>query len=126
MIHRQPRITTNFTVVPNQILNDGRISFRAKGLLVYILSKPDHWRTTTSHLATIGPDGRQAIQTMMRELEHAGYVVRRRYQDPSTGQWRYDTLVFDCPHLGTRPPEQLSTDCPQPQSTSPAEGNPSV
>ena len=51
MIHRQPRITTNFTVVPNQILNDGRISFRAKGLLVYILSKPDHWRTTTSHLA---------------------------------------------------------------------------
>ena len=72
MIHRQPRITTNFTVVPNQILNDGRISFRAKGLLVHILSKPDHWRTTTSHLATIGPDGRQAIQTMMRELEQAG------------------------------------------------------
>ena len=25
MIHRQPRITTNFTVVPNQILNDGNL-----------------------------------------------------------------------------------------------------
>ena len=121
MIHRQPRITTNFTVVPNQILNDGRISFRAKGLLVFILSKPDHWRTTTSHLASIGPDGRQAIQSMMRELEQAGYVVRRRYQDPATGQWRYDVLVFDCPHLGTRPDEQLSTGFPQPRSTSPAE-----
>ena len=122
MIHRQPRITTNFTVVPNQILNDGRISFKAKGLLVFILSKPDHWRTPTSHLASIGPDGRQAIQSMMRELEQAGYVVRRRYQDQATGQWRYDVLVFDCPHLGTRPDEQLSTDCPQPQTASPAEG----
>jgi hypothetical protein len=122
MIQRQPRITTNFTVIPNQILNDSRLSLRAKGLLVYILSKPDHWRTSTAHLASIGPEGRQAIQSTLRELEHTGYVVRRRYQDPQTGQWRYDTLVFDCPHLGTRPPEQLSTDHPQPQSTSPAQG----
>ena len=123
MIHRQPRITTNFTVVPNQILNDQRISLKAKGLLIYILSKPDHWRTSTAHLASIGPEGREAIQTALKELEHAGYVVRRRYQDLTTGRWQYDTLVFDCPHLGTRLPEQLSTDCPQPQSGFPAEEN---
>ena len=126
MIVRSARPHLNYSVVHNDLIEDKRISFKARGLLIYLLSKPDHWRTTTSHLATIGPDGRQAIQTMMRELEQAGYVVRRRYQDPSTGQWRYDTLVFDCPHLGTRPPEQLSTDCPQPQSTFPAEGKCSV
>ncbi|MBM5802403.1 MAG: hypothetical protein FJ077_16670 [Cyanobacteria bacterium K_DeepCast_35m_m2_023] len=102
MILRQPRVTTNFTVVPNAILKDSRLSFRAKGLLVYILSKPDYWRTTTAHLASVGCDGKQAVQTTLRELEANGYVVRRRYQDSKTGQWRYETLVYDCPHLGTR------------------------
>ena len=32
----------------------------------------------------------------MTELESAGYIKRRRYQDEG-GKWQYDTLVFDTP-----------------------------
>ena len=47
MIIRAQRRET-FTVVNNTAINDNRLSFRAKGVLVYILSKPDNWRVSES------------------------------------------------------------------------------
>jgi len=115
MIVRTPS-RTNFTVIPNAVLNDPKLSFKAKGLLAHILSKPAHWRTHTRQLAVIGPDGIDAIRSALRELENHGYVRRHRYQDKTTGRWCYDTHVFDTP--------QLSTPCPQPQGDFPDEENP--
>lgn len=115
MIVRTPS-KTNFTVIPNSVLNHPNLSFKAKGLLAHILSKPAHWRTHTRQLAAVGPDGIDAIRTALRELETHGFVRRHRYQDKTTGRWCYDTHVFDSP--------QLSTACPQPRTDFPDEENP--
>ena len=111
MIRRTPRPETNWTVIRNEVINDDRLSFKATGVLVYILSKPDHWQTSTAHLATVKREGLDAIRTAMTELERAGYVKRRRYQD-TLGRWKYDIDVYDNP---VQKPVQTVDRCTPPQ-----------
>jgi hypothetical protein len=95
-IYRAPRPESNWTQIRNGIIDDHRLTFKATAVLIYILSKPDNWRTSTRHLSTVKKEGIDAVRTAMTELECAGYVQRRRYQDES-GKWCYDTLVYDIP-----------------------------
>jgi hypothetical protein len=95
-IYRAPRPEANWTQIRNEIIHDQRITFKATAVLIFVLSKPDNWRTSTKHLATVKKEGIDAIRTAMTELESAGYIKRRRYQDEG-GKWQYDTLVFDTP-----------------------------
>lgn len=94
MIVRAPRPTSHFTILPNQVLRDHRLSWKARGLLAYLLSMPDMWRTNSSHLAKAGPDGREAVRTALAELEQAGYLRRERRQG-TDGRWTTTTYVFD-------------------------------
>lgn len=96
MIIRSARPRDNFTIISNQVIRDHRLTWKARGLLIYVLSQPDHWRTSSSHLASISPDGVYAIRTGLDELEQFGYLERRRYQTPN-GQWRHDIIIHDQP-----------------------------
>jgi hypothetical protein len=96
-IVRAPRPTSNFTVVSNDIIHDDRISYRARGILMAILARPDHWRTTADRLATgENVEGRKAVQTAIKELRDAGYLVYRKYQNEK-GHWVSESTVFDSP-----------------------------
>lgn len=118
-IVRSPRPQASFTILENSVLRDRRLSLRARGLLALLLSFPDNWRTSSEHLARLGPDGRDAIRTTLAELERAGYLIRRRAQDPQTGRWSTETTVFDTPR-------ELSPDNPQPTPDSPAPVDPAL
>lgn len=96
MILRAPRPESNWSQVRNEIINDPSLSFKATAVLIYILSKPDHWRTSTAHLATVKREGLDAVRTAMGELTRAGYVRTRRYQD-ALGRWQFETEVYDIP-----------------------------
>lgn len=95
-----------YTVVHNETVEDGTLSFRALGLLVYILSKPDHWRTHVSQLASTREtgEGREAVRTALKELERAGYVERRweRADGDDTPKMRY--LIHERPMVRTARP----------------------
>ena len=106
-IYRAPRPESNWTQIRNGIIDDHRITFKATAVLIYILSKPDNWRTSTRHLSTVKKEGIDAVRTAMSELECAGYVQRRRYQD-ETGKWCYDTLVYDIPQPVNKPVKNTS------------------
>ena len=124
MIRRTPRPETNWTVIRNEVINDDRLSFKATGVLIYILSKPDHWNTSTAQLAKVKKEGLDAIRTALTELRHAGYVRTRRYQD-DRGRWQYETDVFDTPQPVNNPVAKSSV-CPPPQRNYPREENASV
>jgi hypothetical protein len=53
MIVRTPRIERDFTVLPNRALRDPYLSYRARGVLAYVLSMPDNWRTSAETLARL-------------------------------------------------------------------------
>ena len=122
MIVRSARPHQNFTVIHNELIDDTRLSWKARGLLVYLLSKPDHWRTTTAYLASQGADGIDSVKAGMRELELYGYVKRLRKQNQA-GHWSTQTVVFDRP----QPVDNTVNNCssyPPPKMDYPTPVNP--
>ena len=110
-IRRGPRQVDQFTIITNAVVNDRRLSFRARGVLIYLLSKPADWRTRSESIAAQSDkDGRDAIRSAMREMEVLGYLVRNRVQD-DRGRWHMIQTIFEDPaETSVTPgPEKSST-----------------
>jgi hypothetical protein len=95
-IFRQKR-SSNFTVIPNEFLHSAGLSFKAKGLLSYLLSLPADWEVHISHLATASKDGTESVSTGISELVEAHYIWRRPRSGAEPGGWEY--FVYDSPNL---------------------------
>jgi len=96
MIVRSPRPSSHFTVVQNQVIRDKRLSWRARGILIYLLSQPDDWKTTAAHLTAVGIEGRDSVRMALSELENQGYLRRQKHQD-ERGRWTTAIYVYDFP-----------------------------
>lgn len=75
-IIRREKRTKGYTVIDNGIFENKTLSLKAKGLLCYLLSRPDDWQVYTEHLKTIGPDGKESIYSGLKELIVAGYIIK--------------------------------------------------
>jgi len=106
----------NYTRVPNETVRDRRLSFRARGVLAYILSHTSGRQITADTLAGDSEkDGRDSMLTVLRELRQFGYVVQSKVRGDvgrKRNCWTTQTEVFDVA------PELL------PKSGSPKSGNP--
>jgi len=109
-IIRSQKPSEHYTVIRNDILRDESLSFRARGILTYILSNVDTWRTDATTLSKIGGEGRQAIQTAINELKSAGYIESKKVQDPLTGRWTTEVTVYDIPKHKREKSEALDTE----------------
>ena len=73
-----------FVQVPSSAVNDSTLSYRALGVLVYLLDKPDGWVVSAERLAKNptrgGREGRDAVRSALRELALAGYYRLERRQ----------------------------------------------
>jgi hypothetical protein len=83
-----------FTTLPNEVIEDPDISFRAKGILAYLLSKPDGWNVSYRQLKEVGQDGAHAVMGALKELEDTGYLTRWKQQDDK-GRWTSYSIVRD-------------------------------
>lgn len=72
-IYREP-----FEVIARSTLQDSRLTFRARGLLAYMLSKPPGWRFASDRIAAESLEGRDAVRVALNELVAAGYLRRTR------------------------------------------------
>lgn len=86
----------NYTVARNQTVRDPRISFRATGLLVYLLSLTDDARINFRILATVKKEGEKAVLAAMKELQTAGYLTRNRIVG-ERGRWMTEITVREIP-----------------------------
>ena len=95
-IVRSPRLERDFTILPNRALRDPYISYRARGVLAYVLSMPDNWRTSAETLARQGAEGRDALRAAINELIVAGYARRVKSQD-ERGRFTTELHFYDTP-----------------------------
>jgi hypothetical protein len=95
-IIRQKR-KANYTVIPNEMLNNTELSFKAKAILCYLLSKPDKWSVYLSQLAKASTDGYESVVSGMNELIAKRYVFRQPNSGVNPGGWEY--FVYDEPQV---------------------------
>jgi hypothetical protein len=103
VIIRSPRPERGFTILPNILIEDARLSFRARGILVWLLAKPDNWRTDYRGIALAGKEGEKAVRAALRELRDVGFIRSVRSQD-QRGRWSTATFVYETPQPSGREP----------------------
>ena len=99
MIIRAPKDKDNpYVMIRRECLNDGNLSWQAKGLLAHLLSKPDDWVIQTHDLVNRSPDGKKTVYSILRELEKFGYLVRSRNRN-ERGHFVYAIHLYESPYV---------------------------
>ncbi|TQR33989.1 conserved phage C-terminal domain-containing protein [Brevibacillus brevis] len=90
------RKNDNFVVMDKTALHDDRLSWKAKGIIAYMLSLPDDWTFFVEELATHASDGEDSLRTGLKELKRLGYL--HRFPVKENGKIvRWETHVFETP-----------------------------
>ena len=105
MIIRSTRPESNFYLLDKRISEDKKLSWASRGLLIFLLGKPDNWRISAEYLAqqtneSSKKTGKQGVYSLLDELIVASYVVRsdKQAHDEKTGfLLGYDYVVYDSP-----------------------------
>lgn len=96
IVRREHR--AQFTIVPNAIFRDDRLSIEAKGVLGYLLSRPHNWQVRLDHVGRTQRVGRKKLQRIFRELIGAGYVTREQMRTTDDRRFcEIDYVVRDVP-----------------------------
>lgn len=80
----------HYTVVDNEAVNNTKLSLKAKGLILYLMSKPDGWRIRVTHVAQENKDGKDSIYSALEELREHGFSRTVQVRD---GQGRFTTTI---------------------------------
>lgn len=107
-----------YLILNRDILENKKLSLKERGLLVTLLSLPDTWVLTINGLASILPDGKQAIRNSMDNLIKLGYVVKfqTRSSNGTFGETSIEVREIPIPPLV----ENRTTDNPSTKKPIPA------
>ena len=88
----------NFVMLDKTFLEDDRLSFKAKGILAYLLSKPDNWKVIVGNLVKYSKDGKSAVYAGLKELKECGYYVKTPIRSEDGRRIsRWESTVYDMP-----------------------------
>ncbi len=65
-----------FTVISRMLLEDPRLGWATRGIIAYLLSKPDNWILQVEDLRKRGDLGRDAIYKRIKNAIECGYITR--------------------------------------------------
>lgn len=86
-----------YVMIDRRPIDNPLLSFKAKGILTYLMSRPDGWEVSIPDLIAHAKDGEDGVRAGMKELKDAGHVkyTCSREQGRITG-WLIE--VFEVPH----------------------------
>lgn len=88
----------NFVMLDKTFLEDDRLSFKAKGILAYLLSKPDNWKVIVGNLVKYSKDGKSAVYAGLKELKECGYYVKTPIRSEDGRRIsRWESTVYEIP-----------------------------
>lgn len=117
-IVRVPR-RHRYSQIDTRCVEDTRLSWAARGLLAYLLSRPDDWKILVNHLVKQGDVGRDGIYRLLKELRTYSYVEFMRHRDKGR--------VTHCEYfVHEAPPDPDSPDPAEPDEAPPDPAKPDV
>ena len=108
----------NFVMLDKGFIDDDRLSFKAKGILTYLLSKPDNWKVIVKDLINHSADGKAAIYSGLKELQKHGYYKKSPVRENGVIA-RWESVVYECPKdcpIEEKNPKEASTQKKSPKS----------
>jgi len=92
-------ISSNFTIVPNEVLRNPNVSAKAKIILGILLSNKVGWQSHRDALMSMMKEKETAIQGGLTELKELGYLIQLRYRDKSSKKimgmvWAYTDTPY--------------------------------
>jgi len=90
-----------FLIIDQRAVEDTRLFWAARGLLGYLLSRPDDWKVLVKDLQRRGDLRRDGIYKLLKELREAGYVRFQRARDHEgriRGGTYYVSEIAAAPH----------------------------
>lgn len=100
MIIRTSKKQQRYSVIDNTGFEDPRLSYKAKGLLGYFLTKPDNWQVRMEDLDKHGTDGIDSIKSGMRELRKIGYATLETGRDKNGHLTGKEWVIHETPIVG--------------------------
>ncbi|KOA76893.1 hypothetical protein ADU78_05400, partial [Clostridium botulinum] len=93
------RINKNkdYVVLKNTALNDENLSFKAKGIFAYLMSKPDDWKCQVTDLKNHAKDGTDSIKAGLRELRKYGYMIKRPLKNEKNVIIEWEEILYETP-----------------------------
>lgn len=88
---------TPFVQIDKTCLMDTNLSWKAKGLLCYLLSLPNDWRLYLKELVKHSSDGMTATRSAIAELVQYGYMVKQITKGESGRFSGYEYIVYEIP-----------------------------
>ena len=78
-------------VIHNSAIYNNKLSWKAKGLIIYFLSAHNDNSVTFEELRISSKDGRDSLTNGLKELIEHGYIIRTqtRTENGSFGAWSY-------------------------------------
>lgn len=96
--YRVKKESGNFVTIHKGFIQDSNLSWKAKGLLLYLLSRPDDWKIYETELVKHTSDKLSSLKSGIKELEKAGYIERKRKRDDKGRLQGYDYEVYEQPN----------------------------
>lgn len=92
--------TSHYGTLDKRFLADVRMSWAAKGILAYLLLKPDDWKLQLGDLSRQSTDRDASVRARLNELLACGYIRRSCVKDRRSGRiLRWEHIVFETPEL---------------------------
>ena len=90
--------TENFTVLDNHHINDSKLSLSARGLMSFMLSKPNKWEFTAQKIAVfLENETLYSVRKALQELEKNGYLIKSQKRDKSGKLGAIKYTLFETP-----------------------------
>jgi hypothetical protein len=102
-----------YFLIRRDAAQDGRLSWEARGLLAYVLSKADNWKVRLGDLRRQSGAGRDVTRRILKELETAGYLTRERVRI-AHGRFDWVCTVYEKPQTAKK---ASKSPCPKKPST---------
>ena len=64
-----------YVIINREPITNPKLSFKAKGILAYLLSRPDGWEVNVPDLVNHSTDGPAAVRSGLRELREAKHII---------------------------------------------------
>jgi hypothetical protein len=88
-----------YVMIDRRPVDNPKLSFKAKGILTYLLSRPDGWEVNLVDLANRSTDGLASVKAGVQELQKAGHLRHLAMRNPAGQIISHLWEVYEIPQI---------------------------